>query len=115
MVVVAEYFPSVGIVYGGVKIMGAATPKLIWPEVPIANTRFVSGVHSINEVGGHIQVTFYRDEVTESGKIARLVLNSPQDILTMPSGAVPDAIGKAMVAIGRLILSAPTNPMRALQ
>jgi len=92
--------------------MGCYAPTNAHGEVPVALTRFVTGVHTIRCVGDHLQITFYCNEISESGGVTRRVYNQPHEMLTMPCSTMPDAIGKALAAIGpALVFGPPGTPI----
>lgn len=63
----------------------------------------VSGIESITDIGGgQIRVAYYVNRPNAAGAIERVTLPIAH---IMPATAVPDAIGKSMMAIGRKVLA----------
>lgn len=75
------------------------------PHVGVAiHDVVVSGVESVTDIGGGmVRAEFFVNRKSAvTGLLERVVL---PDALVMPISMVPDAIGKAMIAIGRKIIA----------
>lgn len=63
----------------------------------------VSGVDDIVDIGGgQVRVTYYLNRPMPGGGLERVLLPHAH---IMSAGAIPDAIGKGLLAIGRKIIA----------
>lgn len=70
---------------------------------PAGADMIVSGVESITDIGGgRIRVVYYVNRIDVDGTLERMPIETT---LVMPINTVADAIGKAMLAIGRHIFT----------
>lgn len=64
---------------------------------------FISGVRAIEVIGcGMVRATFFVNLAGEGGK---LEAKPAEFAIVMPVAMMPDAIGKAMMALGRTVLA----------